>query len=150
MRLRRRILEWSLWVAITGFLGVVSLEAASVLIPRSDSFLKVGNRLFAILRPGWLDLGSGLDSRFGQPVPLVVNPSRIAFPPVSRSGSVNLPGFSLNFCFFRNSTSAAIWSARISLVVPLVLALFTIAIVYYRLKRLQACEAAEPEPAGGG
>ncbi len=138
--MRRRILERSLWVLIIGFLGAVSLLAASFLIPRSDSFLKVGNRLFAVLRPGWIDLGSDVDTSSGDPVPSVVDPRRIALPPVSRSGSVNLHGFSMSFCFVR--LGPAVWSARISLVVPIVLSLLAIAFVFFRLKRIQSREAA--------
>jgi hypothetical protein len=133
--MRRRILEWTLWLSVTAFLGVISLEAASFLIPRSESFLAVGSRFYALLRPGWIDLASGLDSNPGYPTPMVVNPRNIIAPKVTRSGSINLPGFSLTFCLFR--LNPAIWSARISLLVPLVLSLFMIAIVFYRLKRLQ-------------
>ena len=121
--MRRRILEWSLWLSIIAFLGVVSLEAASCVIPRSESFLRLGNRLFAFLRPGWLDLASSLDSSSGLPAPGSVDPRNIIYPPVTRSGSFNLPGFSLTFSFLRNSS--AIWSARISLFVPLALASYS-------------------------
>jgi hypothetical protein len=133
--MRRRILEWLLWLSIVVFLGVLSLEAASFLIPRSESFLAVGGRLFALLRPGWIDLASDLDASSAPPAPAIVNPRNIIAPRVTRSSSVNLPGFSLTFCLFRNNP--AIWSARISLFVPLVLSLFMIAIVFYRLRRLQ-------------
>ena len=120
----------------------ISLEAASFLIPRSESFLAVGSRFYALLRPGWIDLASGLDSNPGYPTPMVVNPRNIIAPKVTRSGSINLPGFSLTFCLF--GRNPAIWSARISLLVPLVLSLFMIAIVFYRLKRLQ--DRAAPSP----
>jgi hypothetical protein len=143
-RMRRRILEWLLWLSITAFLGVVSLEAASFLIPRSESFLAVGNRFYALLRPGWIDMASGLDSSSGVPAPAIVNPRNFIAPPVTRSSSVNLPGFSLTFCLFKSIP--AMWSARISLFVPLALSLFMIAIVFYRLKRLQSRETA-PAPA---
>ena len=138
--MRRKVLEWSLWLSITAFLAVISLGIASFVVPRSQSFLAVGNRLFALLRPGWIDLASDLDSTPDQPGPLIVNPRNILAPPVTRSGSITLPGFTLNFCLFRGGN--AIWSTRISLFVPLVLSLFMIAIVFHRLKRLQGRAAA--------
>jgi hypothetical protein len=134
--LRRRILEWALWLSIAVFLGVISLAAASLFVPRSQSFLAVGSRLFALLRPGWIDAASDLDAAPDAPAPLIVNPRNIIAPKVTRSGSVNLPGFSLTFCLFQSNP--AMWSMRISLLVPLILLLFMIAIVYYRLKRLQS------------
>ena len=140
--MRRRILEWALWLSITAFLGVISLEAASFLIPRSESFLAVGSRFYALLRPGWIDLASGLDSNPGYPTPLVANPRNFIAPKVTRSGSINLPGFSLTFCLFERIP--AIWSANLSLLVPLVLSLFMIAILFYRLKRLQDRATASP------
>ena len=91
--MRRRILEWTLWLSITAFLGVISLEAASFLVPRSESFIAVGSRFFALLRPGWIDLASGLDSNPGYPAPMVVNPRNIIAPKLTRSGSIDLPGF---------------------------------------------------------
>jgi hypothetical protein len=145
-RMRRRILEWLLWLSITAFLGLVSLEAASFLIPRSESFLAVGNRFYALLRPGWIDMASGLDASSASPTPAIVNPRNIIAPPVTRSGSVNLPGFALTFCLFKNDP--AIWSARISLFVPMVLSLFMVAIVFYRLKRVQG-RAKEEAPSIG-
>jgi hypothetical protein len=145
--MRRRILEWSLWLSIAAFLAVLSLESASFLIPRSESFLAVGNRVFALLRPGWIDLASDLDSSSASPAPQIVNPRNIIAPPVTRSGSVNLPGFSLTFCLFRKNP--ANWSARISLFVPLVVSLFMIAILFYRLKRVQVRKpAGVPATAG--
>ncbi len=149
--MRRRILEWAFWLSITAFLGVISLEAASFLVPRSQSFLAVGSRFYALLRPGWIDLASDLDSAPNRPAPLVVNPRNIIAPPVSRSASVTLPGFTLSFCLFKGG-NGAIWSASFSLLIPLVLALFMTAIVFYRLKRVQAraaasARAAAPPPA---
>jgi hypothetical protein len=128
-------LEWALWLSIALFLGVLSLGAASLFVPRSQSFLAVGNRLFALLRPGWIDLASDLDAKPDAPAPLVVNPRNIVAPKVTRSGSVNLPGFSLTFCLFANS--APIWSMRMSLFAPLALSVLLIVIVFYRLKRLE-------------
>ncbi len=83
MNVRRRILEWLLWLSITALLGVVSLEAASFFIPHSESFLSVGRRFYAFLRPGWIDLSSDLDSASGTPAPASVNPRNIIAPPVS-------------------------------------------------------------------
>jgi hypothetical protein len=139
--LRRRILEWILWLSITALLGVISLAAASFFVPRSQSFLAVGSRFFALLHTGWIDLASDLDATPEAPASSVVNPRNIIWPKVTRSGSVNLPGFSLTFCLFRDNP--AIWSMRISLFVPLILSLFMIAIVFYRLKRLKRRQAAE-------
>jgi hypothetical protein len=145
MRIRLRILEWLFWLSLTAFLGAVSLLAASFLITHSESFLSVGHRFYAFLRPGWIDLASDLDSDSGSPAPEIVNPRNIVLPPVKRSGSVNLPGFSLTFCLFH--TNPAVWSARISLFVPLVLSLFGVAIVFYRLTRLKNREKpAVPPP----
>ncbi len=144
MNVRRRILEWLLWLSISALLGVVSLEAASFFIPRSESFLSIGGGFYAFLRPGWIDLASDLDSASGYPAPASVNPRNIIAPPVKRSGTINLPGFSLSFCLFRGNS--AIWSAKISLLVPLVLSSFIIAIVYYRLNRLKMRKAAPPLP----
>jgi hypothetical protein len=142
--MRRRILEWTLWLSITAFLGVISLEAASVLIPRSESFVAVGSHFFALLRPGSIDLASDLDSNLGDPTPMVVNPRNIIAPKPIRSGSIELPGFSLTFCLF--ARNPAMWSAKLSLLVPLVLSLFMIAIVFYRLKRLRDREVPLPSP----
>ena len=142
--IRRRILEWALWLSITAFLGVVSLAAASLFVPRSQSFLAVGNRFFALLRPGWIDVASDLDTKSDAPAPLAVNPRNIVAPKVTRSGSVNLPGFSLTFCLFANN--APMWSTRISLFVPLALSVFLTGIVYYRLKRLERHVAAMSTP----
>ncbi len=145
MRIRLRILEWLFWLSLTAFLGAVSLLAASFLIPRTESFLSVGHGFYAFLRPGWIDLASDLDSNSGNPAPEIVNPRNIVAPPVKRSGSVNLPGFSLTFCLFH--TVSAVWSARVSLFVPLVLSLFLAAIVLYRLTRLKNREKpAAPPP----
>jgi hypothetical protein len=145
MRIRLRILEWTFWLALTAFLGAVSLLAASFLIPRSESFLSVGRSFYAFLRPAWIDLASDLDSDSGSPAPEIVNPRNIVQPPVKRSSSVNLPGFSLTFCLFH--TIPALWSARISLFVPVVLSLFSVAFVYYRLTRLKSREKpAAPTP----
>src|SRR6516162_5700583 len=116
--MKRRIMEWTLWLAITAFLGVISLEAASFLIPRSESFLAVGTRFYALLRPGSIDLGSWMDVSSGYPAPAIVNPRTILAPPVTRSGGVDWPGFSVKFCLFQRNP--AVWSARISLFVPLV------------------------------
>jgi hypothetical protein len=138
-RMRRKILEWTLWLSITAFLGVISLEAAAFLVPRSQSSLALGHRFFAVLRPGWIDLASGLNTTHGLPVPAIVNPRNIVWPKVTRSGSVNLPGVSLTFCLFQHGP--AVWSMRVSLLVPLVLSLFMIAIVFYRLKRLHGRSA---------
>ena len=144
MNVRRRILEWLLWLSITALLGVVSLEAASLFIPRSESFVSIGGRFYAFLRPGWLDVASDLDSASSFPAPAVVNPRNIIAPPVRRSGTIALPGLSLSFCLFRGNS--AVWSAKISLLVPLVLSSFMIAIVYYRLTRLKMRKAAPPLP----
>jgi hypothetical protein len=145
MRIRLRILEWMLWLSLTAFLGAISLLAASFLIARSESFLSVGHRFYAFLRPGWIDLASDLDSDSGSAAPEIVNPRNIVVPPVKRSSSVNLPGFSLTFCLFH--ANPAVWSARISLFVPLVLSLFGVAIVFYRLTRLKNREKpAAPPP----
>jgi hypothetical protein len=144
MSTRRRILEWLLWLSITALLGVISLEAASFLIPSSESFLRVGSGLYAFLRPGWIDLASDLDSTSSLPAPADVNPRNIVAPPVKRSGSVKLPGFSLSFCLFH--ADSAIWSAKISLLVPLVLSCFMIAIVYNRLNRLKMRKPEAPPP----
>ena len=141
--MRRRILEWTLWLCITGFLGVISLAAAAFLVPRSQSFIAVGNRFYALLRPGWIDMGSTLDASSGYPAPAIVNPRNIIAPTVIRSGSVNLPGLNLTFCLFQRSPAQ--WSAQISLFVPLVLSLFLIAIIFYRLKRLERTGLA-PKP----
>ena len=132
---RRRLLEWALWLSITAVLGVISLAAASFLVPRSQSFVAIGNRFFALLRPGWIDIASDLDATPEAPAPLIVNPRNIIAPKVTRSGSVNLPGFSLTFCLFANSPP--MWSMRISLFVPLVASLFMMAIVFYRAKQLE-------------
>jgi hypothetical protein len=137
---RRRILEWTLWLSIVALLGVISLAAASLFVPRSQSFLAVGSRFFALLRPGGIDIASDLDATPEAPAPLIVNPRNIIAPKVTRSGSVSLPGFALTFCLFRNNP--AMWSMRISLFVPLILSLFMIAIVFYRLKRLERQAAA--------
>jgi hypothetical protein len=144
MNIRRRMLEWLLWLSITALLGVVSLEAASFFIPRSESYLSVGTGFYAFLRPSWIDLASDLDSAAGNPAPLQVYPRNVIAPPVRRSGSVDLPGFSLSFCLFRGNP--AMWSARISLLVPFVLSCFMIATVYYRLTRLKLRKAALPPP----
>jgi hypothetical protein len=144
--MRRRILEWALWLSITALLGVISLAAASLLVPRSQSFLAVGSRCFALLRPGWLDFASDLDATPEAPAPLIVNPRNIIAPKVTRSGSVNLPGLSMTYCLFGNNP--AMWSMRISLFVPLVISLFMIVIVFYRLKRLERTVAASPTAAG--
>lgn len=151
--MRRRILEWTLWLCITGFLGVISLAAAAFLVPRSESFITVGSGVHALLRPGWIDMGSTLDASSKYPAPAIVNPNIIA-PKVIRGGSVNLPGFYLRFCLFQRSPAE--WSLRISLFVPLVISLFLIAIAFYRLKRLErtgltstptiACANAEARP----
>jgi hypothetical protein len=133
--MRRRILEWTLWLCITGLLGVISLAAAAFLVPRSQSFIAVGSRFHALLRPGWIDMGSTLDTSSGYPAPAIVNPRNIIAPKVIRSGSVNLPGVNLTFCLFQRNPPD--WSLRMSLFVPLVLSLILIAIVFYRLKRLE-------------
>jgi len=133
---RRKILEWMLWLSVTAFLGVISLWAASYFVPRSEGFLAIGSRFYALLRPGWIDLASDLDSNSAQPGPYIVIPRNIIAPRVARSGSVTLPGFTFVFCLFK--TNPAMWSMRISLFVPLILSLFTIVIVLYRLKRLQS------------
>ena len=135
--MRRRILEWTLWLSITAFLGVISLEAASFLDPPFRELRRGRN---PVLTPFFDRAGStwpaGWTPILAIPTPMIVNPRNIVAPKATRSGSVNLPGFSLTFCLFRSNP--AIWSARISLFVPLVLSLFTIAIVFYRLKRLQS------------
>ena len=141
--MRRRILEWALWIFITSLLGVVSLAAASLLVPRSQSFLAVGNSFFALLTPGWLDLGSNFDATPDAPAPLTVNPRNIIAPKVTRSGSVKLPGFTFVFCLFANSP--AMWSMRISLFVPLVATAITIGLVFYRLKRVQPQKVASAD-----
>src|SRR5262249_16842628 len=105
----------------------------------SQSFLAVGKYFFALLRPGWIDLASDLDTKPDAPAPLVLNQRTLITPKVTRSGSINLPGFSLTFCLFANDTPN--WSMRVSLFVPLVLAVWTIIIVYYRLKRLEGQRA---------
>ena len=131
--MRRRILEWTLWLCITGLLGVLSLGAAAFVVPRSQSFIAVGSRFYALLRPGWIDMGSMLDTSSGYPAPAIVNPRNIIAPKVIRSASVNVPGFYLTFCLFQRNP--ADWSAQISLFVPLVLSLFLIAVIFHRLKR---------------
>jgi hypothetical protein len=83
--LRRRILEWALWLSITACLCVISLEAASFLVPRSQSFLAVGStgagsRIYALLRPGGIDMGSELDGHSDHPAPEIVNPRQIIAP----------------------------------------------------------------------
>ena len=134
--MRRRVLEWTLWLCITGLLGVLSLAAAAFVVPRSQSFVAVGSRFYALLRPpGWIDMGSTLDASSGFPAPRFSTRANIIAPKVIRSGSVNLPGFDLKFCLFQRNPAQ--WSAQISLFVPLVLSLFLIAIVFYRLKRLE-------------
>jgi hypothetical protein len=138
--LRRRTLEWALWLSIAAFLGVISLAAASLFVPHSQSFLAVGSRFFALLRPGWIDMASHLGENPAAPAPFVVNPRNIVAPKVTRSGSVSLPGFSLTFCLFRNNP--AMWSMRISLFLPLILSLLMIAIVFYRLKRRESRQTA--------
>ena len=138
--MRRWILKWALWLSMTAVLGAISLEAASFLVPRAESFLAIGQHFYALLRPGWIDLSSGLDSQARYPAPMTVIPRNIIAPKVVRSGSVNLPGFSLTFCLFRNAP--AMWSAKVSLFVPLVLSLFAFAIVFHRLKRLQGRDKA--------
>jgi hypothetical protein len=140
------MLEWALWLSITAVLGVISLAVASLLVPRSQSFLAVGSRFFALLRPGSIDVASNLDATPEAPAPLIVNPRNIIAPKVTRSGSVNLPGFSLTFCLFGNNP--AMWSMRISLFVPLVTSLLMTAVVFYRLKRLERTVAASPSTAG--
>jgi hypothetical protein len=140
-KMRRRILECSLWLTIAAFLGVLSLEAASLLIPRSESSLEAGGRLFVILRPGCIDLAGNLDSSAARTATGIAYRRNIIEPPARRSSSVDLPGFSLTFCLFRNN-NPAIWSARISLFVPLVFSVFMIAIVFYRLKRLERLKSA--------
>jgi hypothetical protein len=150
-KVRRRILEWTLWLSIAAFLGVISLAAASLFVPRSQAFFAVGeigpgSRAYAVLRPGRIDMGSDLDKASDGPAPEIVNPRNISARRVRRSTSVQLPGFSLIFCLFHDGP--AVWSLRMSLLLPLVLSGFVVVIAFYRLNLLQlrkpACEAAGP------
>jgi hypothetical protein len=141
-KLRRRILEWTFWLSIVAFFGVISLEAASYLVSRSERFIAVGGhyslrtRVYALLRPGWIDLANDLDSTSAQPGPMILIPRNIVFPPVWHRGSVTVPGFKFSFCLLQRG-AGALWSASCSLLVPLAVFGFMALISFHRLKRLQ-------------
>jgi len=131
--MRRAIGVWGFWFSNLLLLTLLTLWAASYFIDRSQSCIALGYRCFALLRNGRIDLASDLDTNSGGPEPLVVNPRSIIFPRVVRSGGVTVPGFELHFCSLDGGN--ALWSLKMSLLIPLAVSLFCVALLFQRLRR---------------